>query len=586
MQDDIPDILTINTLQDEWHALQKAFRFARGFKLFLIHCEPSLAPLIAGHLHLASLDLDPVILSLGKPIDNLFLKMEEMIAFRKTGPIIVTDLSFSNSDPDCWEALVSNLNVTRDRFVKHFPNPLVLFFDSQPLGELARGAPDFFSIRSGLFSFRGEDALHFFANLDDHKKVLVNLNVKQHLAFLLRINGFQFKLTWSVDYPGIDGIAKFGKDVYYIVIAISDKPVERKDIQSLSMQYHMGSSPVPIIIFSESGFTTEAEQAVQTQHPGTFFLISHFSTFFEQWANGDLVQNPSQQPRGHDQVRPTERFSPDLEQLCVYFETLLTGVEERILKMSSLEEGRSIELLILDIERKVLQIQKDQLLSGPLDEKSSVLTNSLLRATNQALQQLHQKMTEPNQKMEHGYFTQILNYSDMQAIKQNFVFADGITLDLIKRFAMLYKRRSDQIEDIINASNANGSDVPLNLRAQTNYSTIAKYKKTRTIPLRLKTQILFYYDEALKTEAMYLSLLLNYVKAPYLRTTSFYKAQLQMMEQVKGASPDLKKELRRIWGFISSHLNTYQPTRLKTNYKRNKNTFETDVHEAIGDRLD
>ena len=53
-------------------------------------------------------------------------------------------------------AFIANLNVTRDSFPQLLSCPLVLWLPEYAVGKLMNGAPDFFSVRSGVFFFEND----------------------------------------------------------------------------------------------------------------------------------------------------------------------------------------------------------------------------------------------------------------------------------------------------------------------------------------------------------------------------------------------------------------------------------------------
>ncbi len=140
----------------ELRALARSIELANGFKLILVRCNqiPDQHRLIAAlREQLSAMTVREI--QFDAPIEHLLDELRARFDEEKSDAILVTGLASSMPDPDTAHAtpLVANLNAARNSFPVVVPCPLVLWLPEYGLTAISRGAPDFFSIRSGTYSF-------------------------------------------------------------------------------------------------------------------------------------------------------------------------------------------------------------------------------------------------------------------------------------------------------------------------------------------------------------------------------------------------------------------------------------------------
>ena len=88
------------------------------------------------------------------PISNLLSSLEKEPLEGDFSALFVTGLqnSVSSSEED-ENSLIKNLNITRDSFRKLINFPIYLWIPEYAITKIAREAPDFFSVRSGIYYF-------------------------------------------------------------------------------------------------------------------------------------------------------------------------------------------------------------------------------------------------------------------------------------------------------------------------------------------------------------------------------------------------------------------------------------------------
>ena len=140
----------------ELRALSRSLRFAQGFRLFFARSQDAgeqrrLVEALAGAIPSAP----PLEIDFDRPINHLLDELRRR--FPKVVPPFISVWGLERSLPRAAEAhdtpLVANLNAARDSFPQLIPCPLVLWVQPYVLTAIARGAPDFFSIRSGVYDF-------------------------------------------------------------------------------------------------------------------------------------------------------------------------------------------------------------------------------------------------------------------------------------------------------------------------------------------------------------------------------------------------------------------------------------------------
>jgi tetratricopeptide (TPR) repeat protein len=153
----IADPFALNPLEEETElrALVKALQFSEGFKLLFVRCNQSEQRRRLMKEVQARLPQQKVqVISLAEPVTHLLDTLQELVRQPLPDAIFITGLEYSL--PIAAEAhntpFVANLNASRNSFPQ-FKRPLVFWMPEYVLSAMMLGAPDFFSIRSGTYSF-------------------------------------------------------------------------------------------------------------------------------------------------------------------------------------------------------------------------------------------------------------------------------------------------------------------------------------------------------------------------------------------------------------------------------------------------
>lgn len=90
-----------------------------------------------------------------KPINDLLTELQTKTIGKDCEAVFVQGLEYSISSDGKGDenALIYNLNISRDAFRKYLSCPLFLWLPEYALVKIARHAPDFYSVRSGTFYF-------------------------------------------------------------------------------------------------------------------------------------------------------------------------------------------------------------------------------------------------------------------------------------------------------------------------------------------------------------------------------------------------------------------------------------------------
>jgi tetratricopeptide (TPR) repeat protein len=160
-----PGILDQET---ELAALAHALEFASGFSLLFVRCNqaPQRRRLMAeARARLPHFTVQEI--HFNEPVNHLLDALRERLAEPLPDAVFVSGLE--HSLPDLASApttpFIANLNASRNSFPQIVPRPLVLWAPEYVLAAIARGAPDFFSIRSGVYAFAAApDELAEFAH--------------------------------------------------------------------------------------------------------------------------------------------------------------------------------------------------------------------------------------------------------------------------------------------------------------------------------------------------------------------------------------------------------------------------------------
>jgi tetratricopeptide (TPR) repeat protein len=151
-----PFTSTVADEEIELRALSHALTLASGFSLLFARCNQAdhrreLIKQIKARL--ANLNIQ--VIEFREPIVHLLDELRARIYSPLPDAVFVLGLEYSlpRSSDAPSSPLIANLNAARNSFPQAIPFPLVLWVPEYIVTAIARGAPDFFSIRSGLYSF-------------------------------------------------------------------------------------------------------------------------------------------------------------------------------------------------------------------------------------------------------------------------------------------------------------------------------------------------------------------------------------------------------------------------------------------------
>ena len=90
-----------------------------------------------------------------KPITDLLTELQKEVIGENCEAVFVQGLEYSIASDGKGDenALIHNLNISRDAFKRYLSCPLFLWLPEYALVKITRYAPDFFSVRSGTFYF-------------------------------------------------------------------------------------------------------------------------------------------------------------------------------------------------------------------------------------------------------------------------------------------------------------------------------------------------------------------------------------------------------------------------------------------------
>lgn len=141
---------------EELQVLKMALRRAQGFALFLVRCnDPAQRRDIIAALRADRPDSELQSIELREPIRHLLDELQNRVTAPKPDAVLVGGLEYSLPDSQnaAKSPFVANLNAARNSFPRVVSCPLVLFVPEYALVAIMRGAPDFYSVRSGLYFF-------------------------------------------------------------------------------------------------------------------------------------------------------------------------------------------------------------------------------------------------------------------------------------------------------------------------------------------------------------------------------------------------------------------------------------------------
>ncbi|HYP25406.1 MAG TPA: tetratricopeptide repeat protein, partial [Blastocatellia bacterium] len=142
--------------QTELRAMTRALSFAEGFGLIFARCnQPNLRARLISEIKKELPEIKVREIHFTEPVPHLLDALRDRLTDDSIDAVFVSGLEYSL--PVAAEAhltpFVANLNASRNSFPNALGRPLVLWVPEYVLTAIIRGAPDFFSIRSGVYSF-------------------------------------------------------------------------------------------------------------------------------------------------------------------------------------------------------------------------------------------------------------------------------------------------------------------------------------------------------------------------------------------------------------------------------------------------
>lgn len=140
----------------ELGGLTASLRLAQGFTLLFARCnQPDQRRRLVATIRERLPHLNIQEIELREPIPHLLDELRYEIAEPVPDVIFVSGLEYSLpvAAQAANTAFVLNLNASRNSFSRYIPCPLVLWMPEYVLTAIMNGAPDFFSVRSGVYFF-------------------------------------------------------------------------------------------------------------------------------------------------------------------------------------------------------------------------------------------------------------------------------------------------------------------------------------------------------------------------------------------------------------------------------------------------
>ena len=179
----------------ELGALTRALQLAQGFNLLFVRCHQhdQRQRLVAAlRKELPGLNIQEV--HYREPLTHLLDELRQRINKPLPDALFVSGLEYSLPKAETAHAtpFVANLNAARNSFPLVVPCPLVLWVPEYLLNAIMRGAPDFFSVRSGLYSFAvtpQESAMVAESLMAGEAWAAANLPLAEKLERITALNG-------------------------------------------------------------------------------------------------------------------------------------------------------------------------------------------------------------------------------------------------------------------------------------------------------------------------------------------------------------------------------------------------------------
>jgi len=139
----------------ELKAMVNMLRRAEGFTLAFVQCSYPIDRInIVAELRQILDDYPIAEIEFDKPIENL---LDELIPispkYNDSKALFIYGLEYSINSDKKSHLMVANLNISRNLFPKYISCPMIIWLPAYAISAILRGAPDFFSWRSAIFSF-------------------------------------------------------------------------------------------------------------------------------------------------------------------------------------------------------------------------------------------------------------------------------------------------------------------------------------------------------------------------------------------------------------------------------------------------
>ena len=169
--------------EQELRRLIRSIKLAERYYLFFASCnqiprQNKLIKRVKKELHGYKIQ----VIKFDKPIENLLDELRKKLKNKKPDAVFVQGLRYSipSSKKAKQTAFIANLNVSRDSFPKFLSCPLILWLPEYAIGKIINGAPDFFSVRSGVFFFETDAEM-----MSQQISQAISTSYQEHDALLL-----------------------------------------------------------------------------------------------------------------------------------------------------------------------------------------------------------------------------------------------------------------------------------------------------------------------------------------------------------------------------------------------------------------
>jgi len=138
----------------ELKAMVNMLRRAEGFTLAFVQCNYPIDRInLVAELRQILDDYPIAEIEFDKPIENLLDELIPILPEYNNKALFIYGLERSINPDNKSHIMVANLNISRNLFPKYVSCPMIIWLPAYAISAILRGAPDFFSWRSAIFSF-------------------------------------------------------------------------------------------------------------------------------------------------------------------------------------------------------------------------------------------------------------------------------------------------------------------------------------------------------------------------------------------------------------------------------------------------